>query len=107
MLQGRDRDPSAVAARSSHDRHFGTTRPGVGSQTGYVGYEVRTARNGDIPGIEAAYFRSWRAAYKDSLEPDVLNDQAQRRRRSFDWSRGMKDPTAADNGLDTHTRIDR
>lgn len=60
-----------------------------------MGYEVRRARNGDIPGIEAAYFRSWRAAYKDSLEPDVLNDQAQRRRRSFDWSRGMKDPTAA------------
>ena len=59
-----------------------------------VGYELREARNGDIPGIEAVYFRSWRAAYEDFLEPDVLNDQA-RRRRSFDWSRRMKDPTAA------------
>ncbi|HEV2069111.1 MAG TPA: GNAT family N-acetyltransferase, partial [Acidimicrobiales bacterium] len=28
-------------------------------------------------------------------DPDVLKDQAERRRRSFDWSRGMKDPTAA------------
>lgn len=60
-----------------------------------MGYEVRQARNGDIPGIETAYVRSWRAAYEDLLEPDVLNDQAERRRRSFDWSRGMKDPTAA------------
>ena len=59
-----------------------------------MGYELRKGRNGDIPGIEAVYFRSWRAAYEDFLEPDVLNDQA-RRRRSFDWSRGMKDPTAA------------
>ena len=44
-----------------------------------MGYEVRKARNGDIPGIEVAYFRSWRAAYEDFLEPDVLNDQAKRR----------------------------
>ncbi|HEV2768064.1 MAG TPA: GNAT family N-acetyltransferase [Acidimicrobiales bacterium] len=60
-----------------------------------MGYQVREARNGDIPGIETAYFRSWRAAYEDFLEPDVLNDQAEWRRHSFDWSRGMKDPTAA------------
>lgn len=60
-----------------------------------MGYEVRKARSGDVPGIEAAYYCSWRAAYEDFLEPEVLNDQARRRLRSFDWSRGMKDPTAA------------
>ena len=85
-----DAEPSAAAPRGKRERHIGAARR---SQTGCVGYEVRKAGNGDIPGIEAAYFCSWRAAYEDFLEPEALNDQAQRRRRSFDWSCGMKDRT--------------
>jgi GNAT superfamily N-acetyltransferase len=59
-----------------------------------VQFTVREATEGDIPGIEAAYLRSWRAAYKGYLDPDVLDDEVEKR-RSFEWCRGIRAPGSA------------
>ena len=56
-------------------------------------FSIRKAIEGDIPGIRMCYLRSWRAAYNGFLQPDVLDEEAQRR-EDFDWSRGIALETA-------------
>ncbi len=57
-----------------------------------VRYEVREATRDDIPGIVAAYLRSWRGAYAGFLDPDGLDEQAELR-RDFQWRCGIESPT--------------
>ena len=54
---------------------------------------IRKAVEADVPGIRECYLRSWRAAYNGFLQPDVLNEEAQKR-GSFDWIRKIKSKTA-------------
>lgn len=54
-------------------------------------YSVRTAVPADLPGIEASYLRSWRAAYEDLLNADALKEQAEIR-RDYNWVRGISSP---------------
>jgi RimJ/RimL family protein N-acetyltransferase len=54
---------------------------------------IRKAVEADIPRIRECYTRSWRAAYAESLAPDVLKDAA-RKRQGFDWARGIQSPSS-------------
>jgi RimJ/RimL family protein N-acetyltransferase len=51
------------------------------------------ARLSDIPAIRNCYLRSWRAAYDGYLSPDVVDEEAEKR-REFDWGRGIKADTS-------------
>lgn len=57
--------------------------------------QVRPAVAADVPAVEDVYVRSWRAAYVESLPPDVLDEQAAVRRRRHDWAAGV----AAEDGV--------
>ncbi len=58
-----------------------------------VSSEPRMARLSDIPAIRHCYLRSWRAAYDGYLSPDVVDEEAEKR-REFDWGRGIKADTS-------------
>lgn len=66
----------------------------LGRQDAAFGFSIREAVHDDIPSIHECYLRSWRAAYADSLDPDIL-DSAARKRQSFDWAHGINAPTVA------------
>ena len=68
--------------------------PSSSQQNAAIGFSVREAIDADIPGIRECYLRSWRAAYADSLAPDVL-DEAARKRQGYDWAHGINTPTIA------------
>jgi GNAT superfamily N-acetyltransferase len=54
----------------------------------------RLARTADVPAIRECYLRSWRAAYRGDLAPDLLEIEA-RKRAGFDWAAGISDETRA------------
>ena len=54
----------------------------------------RVARAADVPAIRECYRRSWRAAYRNDLSPDVLEIEAQKR-AGFDWATGISADTSA------------
>ena len=58
-----------------------------------IEFSIREAVGADIPSISECYLRSWRAAYNGFLQPNVLDEQAQKR-GGFDWSREIKSETA-------------
>ena len=57
-----------------------------------IEFSIREAVGGDIPSIRECYLRSWRAAYKGFLQPEVLEEQALKR-GGFDWSGEIKSET--------------
>ena len=65
----------------------------LGQRYAATGFSVREAIEADIPSIRECYLRSWRAAYRGFLQPDVLNEEAEKR-GGFDWSREIKSETA-------------
>ena len=66
---------------------------------------VRKAVEVDVPGIRKCYLRSWRAAYNGFLQPDVLDEEAQKR-GSFDWFREITSETATVRvAVDSENRV--
>lgn len=87
--------PSSLGSESlvgSASDHWGeeVARPG---QDRDVSMGPREARLSDVPAIRDCYLRSWRAAYDHRLPPDVLDGEAEKRRR-FDWARGIQADTS-------------
>ncbi len=79
------------APGEQQDAREGRFRPDRVGHTEVVRYDVREATGDDIPGIVAAYVRSWRGAYEGFLDPDGLAEQAELR-RDFQWHRGIESP---------------
>lgn len=55
---------------------------------------IRPATHADVPAITNCYLRSWRAAYRDHLDSEILEIEAEKR-RPFDWHHGIDDDTAS------------